>query len=182
MKNQFNNKKIHSYYNMDISKSLSGTDILDKIKCNLIQYKDVNKYNSIEELLGPTKKCVILYHTKRDYGHWTCLYEYNGTIFFFDSYGFVPDDELKFLHKDLKAELNSNHRYLTELLYNSNKPVEYNEYQLQERKKNINTCGRYVCLRLKYPEISVDNFYKILNDASEYINIDKLICLLVPIK
>ena len=166
---------------MDISKSLSGIDILSKVKCNLIQYKDVNKYKSIEELLGPTKKCVILYHTKKDYGHWTCIYEYNGTIFFFDSYGFIPDDELKFLHKDLKAELNSNHRYLTQLLYNSNKPVEYNEYQLQERKKNVNTCGRWCIERLKYPEISVNDFYKIFKDASKHLNIDELICYLVKI-
>ena len=167
---------------MEISKSLSGIDILNNVKCNLIQYKDVNKYNSIKELLGPTKKCVILYHTKRDYGHWTALYEYNGTIFFFDSYGFIPDDELKYLHKDLKAELNSNHRYLTQLLYNSNKPVEYNEYQLQERKKNVNTCGRWVILRLKYPQISVDNFYDIFKQSSQYINNDELICLLITIK
>ena len=166
---------------MDISKSLSGTEILDKVKCNLIQYKDVNKYKSIDELLGPTKKCVILYHTKRDYGHWTALYEYNGTIFFFDSYGFIPDDELKYLHKDLKAELNSNHRYLTELLYNSNKPVEYNEYQLQDRKKNVNTCGRWVILRLKYPKISVNDFYDIFKESSKYINNDELITHLVNI-
>lgn len=167
---------------MEISKSLSGIDILDKVKCNLIQYKDINKYNSIEELLGPTKKCVILYHTKRNYGHWTCLYEYNNTIFFFDSYGFIPDDELTFLHKDLKTELNSNHRYLTQLLYNSNKPIEYNEYQLQERNKNVNTCGRWVILRLKYPSISVDDFYNIFKQSSRYITNDELISLLIPSK
>jgi hypothetical protein len=96
--------------------------------------------------------------------------------------GLYPDDELKFLHKDLKAELNSNHRYLTQLLYNSNKPVEYNEYQLQERKKGVNTCGRYVCLRLKYPAISVDDFYDTFKQSSRYISNDELICLLVPIK
>tara|TARA_R110002153_G_scaffold25979_3_gene81894 strand:- start:1454 stop:1948 length:495 start_codon:yes stop_codon:yes gene_type:complete len=164
---------------MDIS--LSGLDILKNVKCNLIQYKDINQYNSIEDLLGKYKKCVILYHTKKDYGHWTCLYENNGTIFFFDSYGFIPDDELKFLHKDLKAELNSNHRYLTQLLYNSNKPVEYNEYQLQDRKKNVNTCGRWVILRLKYPKISVNDFYDIFKESSKYINNDELITQLVNI-
>ena len=124
--------------------------------------------------------CNIISH-KKDYGHWTCLYENNGTIFFFDSYGFIPDDELKFLHKDLKAELNSNHRYLTQLLYNSNKPVEYNEYQLQDRKKNVNTCGRWVILRLKYPKISVNDFYDIFKESSKYINNDELITQLVNI-
>ena len=66
-----------------ISKSLSGEDILKALEyeCNLVQYKDLENFNSIEELLGPYKKCVLLYHTKLNYGHWTCLYEVNDTIF-----------------------------------------------------------------------------------------------------
>jgi hypothetical protein len=166
-----------------ISKSLSGEDILKALdyKCNLVQYKDLENFNSIKELLGQHKKCVLLYHTKRNYGHWTCLYEYDNRIYFFDSYGIIPDNELKFLHPDLKEELNSQHRHLTKLLYNQNKPVEYNEYQLQERKPNIATCGRWVILRLKYPTISVDEFYENFKFSKDYISNDKLICLLIKI-
>ena len=169
------------YEEIDISKSLSGLDILNNVNCNLVLYKDLKNYSNIDELLGKNKKCVLLYHTQENYGHWTCLYEYNNTIFFFDSYGLIPDDELKFLHKDLKTELNSNHRHLTELLYKGDKPVEYNEYQLQSKDKNVATCGRWCVNRLKYPEIGVDEYYKIFNDASKDIDLDKLICLLVPI-
>tara|TARA_R110002049_G_scaffold85169_4_gene216701 strand:- start:691 stop:1203 length:513 start_codon:yes stop_codon:yes gene_type:complete len=167
----------------EISKSLSGEDILKALdyKCNIVQYKDLKNYNNIDELLGPYKKCVILYHTRRNYGHFTCVYEYNNTIFFFDSYGIIPDDELKFLHKDLKKELNSQHRHLTKLLYNQNKPVEYNEYQLQKREKNIATCGRWVILRLKYPSISVDDFFQQFEFSKDYISNDELICLLIKI-
>lgn len=167
--------------NKEISKSLSGEEILNYLdyKCNLIQYKDIVNYNTIEELLGKYKKCVILYHTRKNYGHWTCIYEVKNRIYFFDSYGFIPDDELKFLPYDLKEELNSDYRYLTKLLYESNKPVEYNEYQLQKRKSGINTCGRWVLLRLKYPTISVDNFYNFFRESSKYIDNDKLICLLI---
>tara|TARA_R110002126_G_scaffold37200_1_gene112589 strand:+ start:1963 stop:2469 length:507 start_codon:yes stop_codon:yes gene_type:complete len=165
----------------EISKSLSGFDILNKVKCNLVQYKDLKNYKNINDLLGKYKKCVLLYHTSENYGHWTALYEYNNTIFFFDSYGLIPDNELKFLHKDLKKELNSNHRHLTELLYNSNKPVEYNQYQLQSKDKNVATCGRHVVCRLQYPDISVDEYYKIFNSVSKDIDLDKLICLLVKV-
>jgi hypothetical protein len=167
----------------DISKSLSGADILNALngKCNLVLYEQIHTFNSIDDLLGKYKKCVILYHTSENYGHWTCLYEYKDTIYFFDSYGIIPDDELIFLHKDLKEDLNSDHRYLTELLYNSNKKIEYNEYQLQERTPNVATCGRWVINRLRFPEISIDNYYKIFKDASKYMNMDKLICYLVKI-
>ena len=170
--------------NNEIFKSLSGQDILNALeqKCNLVLYSQIHNFNSIEELLGKYKKCVILYHTSENYGHWTALYENKGTIYFFDSYGIIPDNELKFLHKDLKKELNSNHRYLTELLYNSNKPVQFNEYQLQSKKPNIATCGRWCINRLQNTDISVDNYYKIFKEASKKIDIDKLICLLVPIK
>ena len=166
-----------------MEKSLSGMEILDLMdnKVNLITYKQVINYSNIEDLLGKYKKCVLLYHTSQNYGHYTCLYEFNNTIFFFDSYGIIPDNELNFLHKDLRNDLNSNHKYLTELLYNSNKRIEYNEYQLQEKKSGINTCGRWVVNRLRFPQITVDNYYNIFMDASKYINIDKLICDLVPI-
>jgi hypothetical protein len=168
----------------ELSKSLSGDEILNSMnnKCNLITYKDIINYNTIEDLLGKYKKCVLLYHTSQNYGHWTCIYEYKKTIYFFDSYGVIPDDELKFLCKDLKEELNSNHRYLTKLLYDSSKKIEYNEYQLQEKKEGINTCGRHCINRLRYPQISVDDYYKIFKDASKYINMDELVCLLAPIK
>jgi hypothetical protein len=166
-----------------MEKSLSGMEILDLMdnKVNLITYKQVINYSNIEDLLGKYKKCVLLYHTSKNYGHYTCLYEFNNTIFFFDSYGIIPDNELNFLHKDLREDLNSNHRYLTELLYNSNKRIEYNEYQLQEKKSGVNTCGRWCVNRLRFPQITVDNYYNIFKDASKYINIDKLICDLVPI-
>ena len=93
-----------------MDKSLSNDEILRYMnnKCNLIQYKDIHKYKSIDELLGKYKKCVILYHTSENYGHWVCMYEYKNIIYFFDSYGFIPDDELNYLHKDLKEELRRN--------------------------------------------------------------------------
>ena len=169
--------------NEEISKSLSGTEVLDlpDNKCNLVQYSDVHNIKSIDELLGPHKKCVLLYHTSENYGHWCCVYEYNDTIFFFDSYGGVVDSQLKFLPRDLKHELNSNHNYLIKLMYDSGKKVEYNQYEFQSREPNVTTCGRHCIARLRFPEISIDDYYQLFKDASKYMPIDELICYLVPI-
>ena len=169
--------------NEEISKSLSGTEVLDLLdnKCNLVQYSDVHNIKSIDELLGPHKKCVLLYHTSENYGHWCCVYEYNDIIFFFDSYGGVVDSQLKFLPRDLKEELNSNHNYLIKLMYDSGKNVEYNQYEFQSRKMGVNTCGRHSVNRLRFPEISIDDYYQLFKDASKYMPIDELICYLVPI-
>ena len=45
----------------EISKSLSGADIKSKVNCNLLQYSDLHKYNSIDDILGSHKKCVDSY-------------------------------------------------------------------------------------------------------------------------
>ena len=169
--------------NEEISKSLSGIEILNLMdnKCNLVQYSDLHNIKSIDELLGPHKKCVLLYHTSTNYGHWCCVWEYNNTIFFFDSYGGVVDTQLKFLPRDLKQELNSNHNYLIKLMYDSGKEVEYNQHDLQSRKLGVNTCGRWCVNRLRFPEISIDDYYQLFKDSSKYMKNDELICYLVPI-
>ena len=66
-------------------------------------------------------------------------------------------------------------------MYNSGKKVEFNEYQLQSRENNITTCGRWCVNRLRFPEISIDEYHSIFKQSSNYIANDKLICLLVPI-
>ena len=76
-------------------------------------------------------------------------------------------------------ELYKNHKYLLELLYNSQKEIHYNQYQLQNKAPEIQTCGRWCILRLKYPSISVDNFYNIFKDTSKVISNDELVSILI---
>jgi len=144
---------------------LTGIDLMNAFnnKVNIFPYSKIHTFNNIDEILGKYKRVILLYQTSLNFGHWCCLYEYCGSICFFDSYGFIPDDELKFTPKDLKKELKQEYRYLTKLLYESGKPIQYNEYKLQIENDNINTCGRWCIIRLKYPKISIDNFYKIFN-------------------
>ena len=169
--------------NEEINKSLSGREVLNLLdhKCNLVQYSDLHKISTIDELLGQHKKCVLLYQTSHNYGHWCCVWQYNDTIFFFDSYGSKPDTQLNFIPHDMKTELNSNHNYLIRLMYKSGKKVEFNQYQFQSRDPEVASCGRWCINRLRFPEISIDEYHTIFKDASKYINKDELICLLVPL-
>ncbi len=141
---------------------LSNIDLMNTLNgIKIITYSNIHKYDNINQLLGKSKKVILLYQTSRNFGHWTCLYENKGQIYFFDSYGFIPDDTLKWTPCDLKKELKQDYRYLTRLLYESHKPVHYNEYRLQKKGDMINTCGRWCVIRLEYPDISVDDFHKI---------------------
>lgn len=166
-----------------INKSLSATEVLNLLdnKANFVQYSDIHKIPTIEQLLGPHKKCVLLYQTSRNYGHYVAIWQHNDIIFFSDSYGSKPDDQLNFVPHDLKTELNSNHNYLIRLMYNSGKKVEFNQYQLQSREPDVSTCGRWTVNRLRFPEISIDEYHKIFKESSKYIDNDELIVLLVPL-
>ena len=167
----------------EISKSLSGSEVLKLMdhKCNLVAYSSLHLIKSIDELLGNHRKCVLLYQTSKNYGHYVAVWEYHNTIFFSDSYGGIVDSQLKYVPHDMKEELNSNHNYLIRLMYNSGKKVEFNQYELQSRDPEVATCGRHCVERLRFPEISIDEYYKIFKDASKFINKDELICLLVPL-
>ena len=150
-------------------------------KCNLVAYSNLHLIKSIDELLGKHRKCVLLYQTSKNYGHYVAVWEHNDTIFFSDSYGGIVDSQLKYVPHDMKDELNSNHNYLIRLMYNSGKKVEFNQYELQSRDPEVASCGRWSINRLRFPEISIDEYHDIFKDASKYINKDELICLLVPL-
>ena len=149
-----------------MDKSLSTDDITNNIKCNLIRYSDIKKYNSIDDMLI-NDRCVILYETTKNKGHWTCIYKYKNTIYFFDSYGNNHEEQFNFIPKNINKALKQDHQRLTELLYKSKYRVEYNETQLQQFKEGINTCGRWVLIRMLYPHISVDDFKKLFLSKSK---------------
>ena len=138
--------------------SLSDSDLRESIDANIVSYSDIKNYKTIDELLGDNGKCFILYETKKNMGHWTCLYKYKDTIFFFDPYGNNFDLQLKFIPKQINTALGQDHKHLIELLYNSPYKVEFNEYKLQKLGRGINTCGRWCLVRLQNPSISVSNF------------------------
>lgn len=148
-----------------MDKSLSTEDILSKVKCNVMRYSDIKKYTDIDDLFI-NDKCVILYETTKNKGHWTAIYKYNHTIYFFDSYGNHHEEQFNFIPKYINEKLKQDHQRLTELLYKSKYNVEYNETQLQQFKKDINTCGRWCLIRLMYPHISVNDFKKMFKNKS----------------
>src|SRR6185437_3614673 len=156
---------------MDIA--LSNTDISKALnnKTKIIQYKDLLNYKDIDDLLYPHNKAVILYNTKENYGHWTCIIKRNDSIEMFDSYGYKPDDQQKYITEKVKSENNMDFPYLTYLLYKSKNKykIHYNNYKLQSEKDGINTCGRWVILRIHLKEMNIDEFSKLIkNDKNVY--------------
>jgi hypothetical protein len=167
-------------------KSLSNSDILDLLngKTKILTYTELTKYDDIDDILKPYGSCVILYLTKENYGHWTLIFKQKPYLLsFFDSYGYFPDEEIKFVPEYFREVSKQNKPHLTALLYNATKKgykVEYNEYKYQKKKSNVRTCGRYVVARLMFRHLDNEEFHKLLTKDKRY-NPDFYVTLLTVI-
>jgi hypothetical protein len=139
------NHEIKAFFNGDI---------------NLILYPDIKDIKNIQQLLGKYNRCVILYLTSQNYGHWCCIFlDNNSELHFFDSYGIMPDCELKFIDNDERTELNQKVPYLSKLIIKSGYITNYNNYKFQKEDPNITSCGYHCIMRLCFSDLT-DEQYK----------------------
>lgn len=164
-----------------VNTSLTGTEVLNIVnnKANLFTYTQLRNMKHLNEILDPWGAAFILYQTtKPNYGHWVALIR-NGAnkICFFDSYGYMPDEELKWTREDLVKPLHQNYDVpkLTALLYESGLDIEYNEYQLQEKGKP-QTCGRWSAARILNKHLNTDEFAEEFKPRNGYTS-DQLVTL-----
>jgi hypothetical protein len=168
-----------------IKQSLSDDDIRNffKSKIKIVKYSDLKDMQSIDDLLEPHMRCIILFEISAiNSGHWTLLQQCYDTkkkkpyILFFDSYGYSPENEISVISPEFRKYSDQERGYLLKLLYEQPQEVHYNNYRLQKIKKNINTCGKYCCVKGKYPFIDEHEFQRLLR--STQFEPDYLICLL----
>src|ERR1700691_1710743 len=136
---------------------------------NVILYSDLNKYDNIQDILYPYNACIFLYLNKENYGHWCCVFKYPNQDGYecFDSYGIVPDDELKWTTDQFRLSNGQYWPQLTYLLWHQDEPVEYNNYKFQG--KNSSTCGLWCALRLNNRDMSLEEFkYNFIDLPKKY--------------
>lgn len=151
-----------------MDKALSESELLNLFdgKIKIVDYKELQTYNNLENLLYPYNKVIILYNTAPYYGHWCTFWKYNNTIQFFDSYGVFPDDQIKYAKKNM-PNLYNEMPHLVYLLYKYDCPTFYNEFQFQKKANNINTCGRWVYYRLLNYELDEYEFYNLFKNIKD---------------
>ena len=150
-----------------MNKALSDRDIKNLLgnQTKVVVYSDLHKVSDIYQLLKPYGNCVILYMTKENYGHWTCIIDHpeRNSIEFFDSYGIKPDREFDEISEESRLRTDQLYPCLSNLLLESKKEIEYNKVQLQELKKNISTCGRHCVIRIICKDIPIDDYVKLMS-------------------
>jgi hypothetical protein len=120
-------------------------------------------------LLGKYGRCVILYIFKGKVGgscagHWVSIHKTpKGHIEFFDSYKTTPDHTLKKLSPDIKRKFNEDYNYLSNLIYDSGLPIEYNgNLTLQDDKSVV--CGHHNICRLANMDKSIEEYVKMFSN------------------
>jgi hypothetical protein len=134
----------------------------------VIKYSELINYKTIEELL-PTDKSfrIILLEQRPRNGHWVTVLRYGKTIEVFDSYGGTIDNELKYIPEVMKRMLGEDKKHLGRLLKAvEDRQVIYSKKRLQKLKGGINTCGRWVILRI----LMMKQFFYTLNEFLAFID------------
>lgn len=143
---------------------------------NIIKYEDLSNISTVDSLLGHFGAVVILYETKQNFGHWVCLFKTDyDTLEFFDSYGLSIDEELNFIPKYTRFQLNEITPHLTAILKDSRYKIIQNNFRLQQFIEHVNTCGRWVASRLRLRNLPLEEFIKIFISGLPEITADYLI-------
>jgi hypothetical protein len=144
-----------------------------------MKYGALSRYKRL-----PPRPFVILYETEPNWGHWVACVDTPEGIEHFDSYGIVPDNELKWVPEGFAKGSGQDVKRLLELLYDENQrigtPINYNAHKLQGPTSS--TCGRWCILRNMFSRLGNDDFYHAVMGAASTLGLspDELVARAVP--
>jgi len=128
-------------------------------------YDSIIKAKSIDQVFGKSDGVIVFYPNFQSgnttSGHYVALIrnKKNNHIYFYDSYGFLPDQAKKFA-KDrgsLYSDYGGNNK-LIELLLKSKYNIDYSPFHHQEMSDEIATCGRHALMRNLWKHLTNDQY------------------------
>jgi hypothetical protein len=156
-----------------IETNITDTDIRryfgDGVEGKVMKYSDLANYGTIDELLPkPRDFRIILIEDSYNKGHWCCILKYDKTIEWFNPYGIRPDAQKNLLGRMRNMMLGQEPDYIDDLMKASKGyKLIYNKKKLQKLKNGINTCGRWIILRIicmKDMMMNLKDFLKLIKD------------------
>ena len=146
-----------------ISKPLTDGDLerITGIKPeDIIKYSDLKNYKTLGELLPHDKSFkVILIEDRFNSGHWVAIMKYGKTIEYFNSYGAKWDTDWKFINKMIRVILGQSQNDMTRLMDKAEEDgwrCIWNKTRFQKLDNKIQTCGRWVALRIEMMKMGFD--------------------------
>ena len=171
--------------------SLSDSDIRTILgqDCRFVEYGDLDKFSSMDDLLPNEGGYVIILieTTAENQGHWCCITKKNKVISMMDSYGVKLQDELNYISRAVNRMLGNTKKELEDLIKSvpDDYDVIYNKTPLQHESPSICTCGRWVAAYVQLFKLgySLCEFLEIVEAQCKEYNIppDVLVCRWVNI-
>ena len=145
---------------------------------NIIKYPDLQKYKSILDCFDHNGRFVIFFETVNNYsGHWECCFKIGNVITFWDSYGLAPDQCKEYINKRRLIKLKEFKPVLMDMLNSladNGFKVIYNTIQYQSWADAVDTCGRWVSLRLMHKNMNEKQFYSFVEANQKYYSLPTL--------
>lgn len=155
-----------------------GNDVNNKV----VKYADLSNYKTINELLPKLNDYrIILIESQENSGHWVCLLKYKiddkPIIEYFNSYGMKMGTDLNFISAIMNRLLGQGKNDLDNLLDTAKDDVEiiYNKKRFQSNNQKVNTCGRWVLLRIimfKHYGMNLYEFIKFIDELKQKYNME----------
>lgn len=128
-------------------------------------YQELHNIHDVNELFGMFDNIIILYRTKKDYGHYVSLMRHEDSIEFFDPYGTAPDYALEVAQESLRHMGGQLIPHISALMKDAQDRlkirIDYNKVQLQEFHEHVNTCGRWCATRIKLKHLNLKQFQRL---------------------
>ena len=141
----------------------------------VVIYSDLKNWTA-EKLLSKLP-VILLYETSPLFGHWVLLDATIEGIEFFDSLGYKPDQQFKFIDDGYRMISGQKRPLIAKILHSLSKivPINYNDVELQG--KNTNTCGRWCVIRHMSTQMGIKSFINTMKGISEVtgMNMDELV-------
>ena len=180
-----------SPYKKQINYFMTNFDLMNIFQgCKIVKFADLDLYKDIYELLPNKLDFVfILVETQRNHGHWQLLLRDDNYFEFFDPYGDPPNTILNFIPKYMMEILGNDYNkdigHILKSIKRGDKLI-INKYPFQSEVDDVNTCGRWVALRIilllqrSYKNKDVIKYINGLRKQSKLKN-DEVITLIVKI-
>lgn len=173
----------------DIKKYLGGEG-----HKNIIKYSDLDNYKTIDKLLPKINDYkIILIESQQNAGHWVVIMKYKNKdnkiiIEYFNSYGMKPEADLSYVDSATNKSLENDKGNLNNLINNAiskGYEVVYNKKRFQSSNKKVNTCGRWVILRIimmKHFKMSLEEFIEFITQLKKKYKVeaDIIVSMLMP--
>jgi hypothetical protein len=140
------------------------------VESEVMTYAQLANYRTIDELLpNDFDFRIILVEQMKNKGHWVLILKYNNIIEDFDSYGKGIEPQRNFIAAGMNKLLGQEHNYLCRLVNRSSYKYVVNKHKFQSLKPDVNTCGRWCCLRIimaKEMKMDLPEFTEMIMKAS----------------